>query len=67
MRWRGCARRRPRRDARHLRREPARGRRFAPHGITLLIEPINTRDIPGYFLNYQQPAHDIVAEVGEAT
>jgi len=23
----------------------------APHGITLLIEPINPRDIPGYFLN----------------
>jgi hydroxypyruvate isomerase len=37
---------------------------FAPHGITLLIEPINTRDIPGYFLNHQQSAHDIVAEVG---
>jgi len=36
----------------------------APHGITLLIEPINTRDMPGYFLNYQQQAHDIVAEVG---
>jgi hydroxypyruvate isomerase len=38
-------------------------RRLAPHGITLLIEPINTRDIPGYFLNHQQVAHDIVAEV----
>ena len=37
---------------------------LAPHGITLLIEPINTRDMPGYFLNYQQQAHDIVAEVG---
>ncbi|HZS81535.1 MAG TPA: 2-oxo-tetronate isomerase [Stellaceae bacterium] len=24
---------------------------MAPHGITLVIEPINTRDIPGYFLN----------------
>lgn len=36
----------------------------APHGITLVIEPINTRDIPGYFLNFQQQAHDIVAEVG---
>jgi hydroxypyruvate isomerase len=38
--------------------------RLAPYGITLLIEPINTRDIPGYFLNYQHQAHDIVAEVG---
>lgn len=37
-----------------------------PHGITLLVEPINTRDMPGYFLNYQQQAHDIVAEVGAA-
>ncbi|MCM5680786.1 hydroxypyruvate isomerase family protein [Schlegelella sp. S2-27] len=37
---------------------------LAPHGITLLIEPINTRDMPGYFLNRQQQAHDIVAEVG---
>jgi hydroxypyruvate isomerase len=37
---------------------------LAPHGITLLIEPINTRDLPGYFLNLQQQAHDVVAEVG---
>jgi len=37
---------------------------LAPHGITLLIEPINTRDIPGYFLNLQQQAHEVVAEVG---
>jgi hydroxypyruvate isomerase len=34
-------------------------------GITTLIEPINNRDIPGYFLNYQQDAHDILHEVGE--
>ncbi len=33
--------------------------------VTLLIEPINTRDMPGYFLYYQQQAHDIVAEVNE--
>jgi 2-dehydrotetronate isomerase len=37
---------------------------FAPHGITALIEPINTRDMPGYFLNFQQQAHDVVVEVG---
>jgi hydroxypyruvate isomerase len=24
---------------------------FAPHGIDMLVEPINPRDIPGYFLN----------------
>jgi hydroxypyruvate isomerase len=39
-------------------------RRCADAGVTLLIEPINTRDIPGYFLNTQADAHGIVAEVG---
>jgi len=38
--------------------------RFAPLGADVLIEPINTRDIPGYFINRQQDGHDIVAEVG---
>jgi hydroxypyruvate isomerase len=32
----------------------------------ILIEPINTRDMPGFFLNYQAQAHDIVAKVGAA-
>ena len=32
--------------------------------VELLIEPINTRDIPGFFLNRQDEAHSIVAEVG---
>ena len=36
----------------------------APHGVDVLIEPINTRDIPGFFLNRQDHAHEIVAEVG---
>jgi 2-dehydrotetronate isomerase len=40
-------------------------RALRPQGITLLIEPINVRDMPGYLLNTQQQAHDIVAEVGE--
>ncbi len=40
-------------------------RALAPHGITLLIEPINTRNMPGYFLNFQQQAHDVVADAGE--
>lgn len=44
----------------------AAARTLAPHGITLLIEPINTRNMPGYFLNFQQQAHDVVAEVGES-
>ena len=33
-------------------------------GIDVLIEPINTRDIPGFFLNRQDEAHRIVQEVG---
>jgi len=33
-------------------------------GLDLLIEPINTRDIPGYFLNRQADAHQVVAQVG---
>ena len=38
----------------------------ARHGRTVLIEPINTRDIPGFFLNRQDQAHAVVAEVGAA-
>jgi hydroxypyruvate isomerase len=34
-------------------------------GLTLVIEPINTRDMPGYFLNYQAEAHAIRKEIGE--
>ena len=33
-------------------------------GVQVLIEPINTRDVPGYFLNRQDEAHAIVQEVG---
>ncbi len=33
-------------------------------GIDVLIEPINTRDIPRYFLNRQDHAHEILREVG---
>jgi len=40
-------------------------RRCAEAGITLVIEPINTRDIPGYFLNYQHQARRIIERVGE--
>ena len=36
----------------------------APQGIDVLIEPINTRDIPGFFLNRQDQAHAVVAAVG---
>ena len=37
---------------------------LAPHGITLLIEPINPRDMPNFYLSQQQLAHDLCAEVG---
>jgi 2-dehydrotetronate isomerase len=36
----------------------------AKHGRDVLIEPINTRDIPCFFLNRQDHAHEIVTEVG---
>lgn len=36
----------------------------AKTGVTVLLEPINTRDMPGFFLNRQDHAHAICAEVG---
>ena len=33
-------------------------------GITVVIEPINTRNIPGFFLNRQDEAQAICAEIG---
>jgi hydroxypyruvate isomerase len=35
----------------------------AKTGVTVLIEPINTRDIPGFFLNHTEAAAAIIAEV----
>jgi hydroxypyruvate isomerase len=32
--------------------------------IAFLIEPINTRDIPRFFLNRQDQAHEVVLEIG---
>jgi 2-dehydrotetronate isomerase len=32
--------------------------------VTIVLEAINTRDMPGYFLNYQEDAADICAEIG---
>jgi len=40
-------------------------RELARHGRTLLIEPINPRDMPGYFLSLQAEAHAIREAVGE--
>lgn len=38
--------------------------RLAASGLTAVIEPINTRDIPGYFLNYTGEAMRIIERVG---
>lgn len=36
----------------------------APNNITLLIEPINQRDRPGYFLSHLEHAADLVTKIG---
>lgn len=36
----------------------------AKAGLTLVIEPINFRDMPGFYLNYSKQALDVIAEVG---
>jgi hydroxypyruvate isomerase len=38
----------------------------AGRGITLLIEPINNRDRPNYFLNRVEHAADIIAKTGKS-
>ncbi len=40
-------------------------RQAAAVGVTVMIEPINTRDMPGYFLNLQADAHALLADIGE--
>lgn len=37
---------------------------LAPHGITLLLEAINNRDMPGFFVNTQAESFDICQAVG---
>ncbi|HEX8478869.1 MAG TPA: hydroxypyruvate isomerase [Telluria sp.] len=39
-------------------------RRLKEHGIALLIEPINTLDIPGFFLHGTRQAEDIIRATG---
>lgn len=34
-------------------------------GLTILIEPINNVDMPGYFVNYQQEGVALIGEIGE--
>jgi hydroxypyruvate isomerase len=38
--------------------------RLAPYGITVLLEAINHRDIPGFFVNTQAECYEICAAVG---
>lgn len=38
----------------------------AAAGVTLLIEPINTRDMPGYLLSHQAQARRLIEAVGAA-
>jgi hydroxypyruvate isomerase len=35
------------------------------YGITVLIEPINNIDMPGYFLNYQEQAVDLIKQIDQ--
>jgi len=39
---------------------------LAPHGITVLIEPLNSRDTPDYFLNTSGDALGVIERVGRA-
>lgn len=39
------------------------GRAAAPHGINIVIEPINARDMPGYFLNDFSFAANLIADL----
>lgn len=40
--------------------------RAAPHRLTILIEPLNRRDWPGYFLQTTDQAADVISRVGAA-
>jgi hydroxypyruvate isomerase len=35
---------------------------MAPHGIDVLVEPINDRDVPGYFLTHSSQAASVIAD-----
>ena len=35
----------------------------APYGIELMLEPINSRDMPGFFLNCQAQAHTLLTKI----
>lgn len=56
---------RPRMRAQYLENLRYAARCLQEHGLTLLIEPINSRSIPGYFINRQAEGHAILDELGE--
>jgi hypothetical protein len=39
-------------------------RELKSHGLTLVVEPLNTRDVPGFFLQTSRQAVAIIEEVG---
>ena len=41
------------------------GQKAAALGINILIEPINTRDMPSYFLNHQAHAHALLEAIDQ--
>ena len=48
----------------YLRNLALAARECARHGLTLLVEPINTRDMPGYYLTTTRQALEVIDEVG---
>lgn len=38
----------------------------ARHGVTVLVEPLNPQDVPGYFLNSFDRAGDLIASAGHS-
>jgi hydroxypyruvate isomerase len=55
---------RERRMRTYVRNVRAAAAEAATQGVTILIEPINPRDIPGYLLTTQAQAHAVLGEVG---
>src|SRR5213075_1124023 len=57
---------RARRGALYVKNLALAAREAASLGITIVIEPLNARDVPGYLLSRQDEAHAVCAEVGAA-
>ena len=39
---------------------------FMPHGITVALEPLNSRDVPGYMISRIGDAADVIEKTGRA-